>query len=79
MDEKIEQKLKQVDCTDLEIGDQLLPYLHGHVSGKEQLRIKEHLLSCKACQEELRFLRAVTRVQQEDFAIAALAFLRQHA
>jgi len=79
MDEKIEQKLEQACCADPDLGDQLLSYAHGHVSGTKQIRIKEHLLRCKACQEELKILRAVKRVQQEDFAAAALAFLRLRA
>lgn len=79
MDEKAEQKLERTNCEDPDIADELLSYLNEDLSGKNELRIKTHLLGCTSCQEELKLLRAVRKVQQEDFATAALAFLKRRA
>lgn len=79
MGEKIEQKPEQVNCEDSEVGDQLLSYLNGDASNEWQLKIETHLKHCEACRKELKFIKAVKRVQQEDFAAAAFAFLKQRA
>jgi hypothetical protein len=73
MGEKIEQK----NCDDPAVGDQILSYLNGHTSSECQLRIETHLKRCKDCREELKFIKAAKRVQQEDFTAAAFAFLKQ--
>lgn len=77
MGEKIEQKSEQVSCKNP--SDQLLDYLNGQVSDEERMSVEEHLKRCKACREELKFLRAAKRVQQEKFTAAAFSFLRSRA
>lgn len=79
MDGKIEQKLEQINCEVLEVNDRLLSYLNGHLSDEEIMRVENHLKRCKHCQDELKFLNLAKRVQEEDFASAAFAFLKRRA
>jgi anti-sigma factor RsiW len=79
MDGKIEQKLQARNSQENEISDQLISYLNGHLTDKERRPIENHLRRCKACQRELEFLTLAKRVQEEDFALAAFAFLKRRA
>ena len=48
-------------------------------SSKTWRPVENHLRRCKACQRELEFLKLAKKVQEEDFASAAFAFLKRRA
>lgn len=78
MDGKTEQKLNKY-CGRREINDKLTSYLSGHLTRTEELAVEDHLKRCKTCQHDLKFLRMAMKVQDEDFASAALVFLRSRS
>lgn len=47
------------DCK--EIGERLLDWVEGELSGSEQARVAAHLQECSACKDEVRLLQAMTR------------------
>jgi hypothetical protein len=77
MYEKIEQKARHLHCVEPKISEGLLSFLHGQVSGRDLLKIKEHLLRCERCQVDLKLLRTLKRVLERDTAKAALSFLKR--
>ncbi len=79
MYEKIEQTVKRLHCAEPKINKGLLSFLHGRLSGRDQLKIKEHLLRCEVCQRDLKLLRTLKRVLERDTAKAALSFLKRRA
>ncbi len=47
------------DCK--EIGEKLLDWVEGELSGSEQARVAAHLQECSSCKDEVRLLQAMTR------------------